>query len=143
MCSVLKIDTGVYMPGSMLQVHIGQKSFIGQWGLPRSGITAHNVRLENIDTIWSSVRQNRGYVVCDEFLDKDYFKAKEGRMAIAVVYDLQAHTALVTIEATGPVRDVHHRMPFILKTDEDRRMWVEEGSVQGYSQPELVKSNSK
>lgn len=126
MCGGLRIHRVTIRPGMPIKYRTLAGPKTGIWGVANG---AYNARSENLATTWAQLRERRGVIEVDTFNEKGVeFKALGGTLHLPVLYDFSDDIVLITCNSVGEVKQVHHRMPIPL-TSEQETVWLQEGSL--------------
>lgn len=129
MCGRLGVSGNIVMPGTVMQFSGGKGKRVGIWGIPGYGKFIHNARIESLNGYWRAIRDNRGIMPVNSFIEPEgpVFGLKDRSIiGLGVIYDHDNRFAVVTENSYGIVQSVHPRMPIIIT---DPVKWITQGEL--------------
>lgn len=125
MCTRLKVKGTYITPGMVMQYQILSSIRSGRFGLDAGRMP--NVREERLKTYWAPLFGNRAVIEAEVFYEKGCtFGIKNTITRIPCIFDVNGDVGIITTDATGPVKAVHHRMPCIIV---DIDAWLKHGYI--------------
>jgi len=113
-------------PGDIMAfwTKVGKAS--GTWGVGMN--QTYNARVESLWTYWRDYQ--RGYIQVDCFWEKDskIVRVDGLDLKLGVVFNHSMEFAIITREAQGFLKAVHHRMPVILAEGSEQK-FLEGGDI--------------
>jgi putative SOS response-associated peptidase YedK len=138
MCGRLGVSGNIVVPGTVMQFSGGKGKRVGIWGIPDYGKLVHNARLESLSRYWRRIRENRGILLVNSFIEPEgpIFGLKtRSIISLGVVYDDHNNFAIVTEDSYGPVKLVHHRMPIVVT---NRDEWIMKGGLSNPPEDQII-----
>lgn len=115
MCNQITIHQVRIRPGNRTKYTTEKGRREGIWGLG-NGWGAYNARMENLDSVWKEIKDNRAIITVDSFSEKgNEFRQKGGDTYLAALYDLEGDFVILTQDSIGDVKQVHPRMPILIE----------------------------
>jgi len=130
MCGGITINRVRVRPGDRTKYTTTEGPREGIWGLG-AGNGAYNARVENLNTTWKKEKANRAFIKVDSFDEKGStfrYPSEKGTL-LAAMYDSEGDFVIITQDAIGEVKEVHHRMPILLTTLDELGAWLQEGEL--------------
>jgi len=116
MCGRTRSGMKILKPGDIMRVNQGTRGTSSSvWGF-RNG-EQYNARVERINEIYRNFKT--GIVTLDSFFERGVeFTHKDGKKLLAgVLLNSNNEFAVLTMDSWPLIREVHHRMPFLLNEE--------------------------
>lgn len=117
MCSRIRMGPNILSQGAILSIIMaGQKTATMQWGLKYGLDGLVNLRSEKLHTTWNYISQNRCVLPVTGFIEKGKEFSIPGQpLLLGGLFSTDRTTfGLLTKEAEGVIKEVHHREPVIV-----------------------------